>query len=370
MQSATPTHPAKPTPIRFHWSLSAVGDPMRAARARSDVSGLPDFAAHVEFCQRAAEYGIDALLVAIGAHRPDPFTWSAALGRATERVRFLCAIRSGLSSPTYFVQQVNTVAALTGGRICINVVAGHSPHEHRYYGDFLDHDERYARTDEFWQICHGLWRGDGPVDFDGTYYRVEGARVNTPFAADGRSRPEIYLGGSSRQAEELAVKHADCLLQLAKAPEVMAPTVRSVTARGTEVGIQVSIISRPTHEEAVRAARDLVAGLGERPRQVQREFRGRSDSVVFTSTHALADGGREWVTPYLWAGAVPYLGPASLALVGSPEEIAEAIWSYRQIGVTQFLLIGWPDLPTMTFFAEHIAPLVRAREAAAAGSPM
>ncbi|MFD1052654.1 LLM class flavin-dependent oxidoreductase, partial [Kibdelosporangium lantanae] len=167
--------------------------------------------AHVEFARHAPACGIESLLVAFGFSRPDPLTWSAAVGTLAPSVKFLVAVRSGIVSPTYFVQQVNTVSALTGGRVCVNVVAGRAPDEQRFYGDFLSHDERYARTDEFWTVCHALWRSEGPVTFAGRYYQVENAVLRTPF---GPGRPEIYLGGSSDQAVGLAVKHADCMFTL------------------------------------------------------------------------------------------------------------------------------------------------------------
>jgi alkanesulfonate monooxygenase len=327
------------------------------------LSGVPDLAAHAEFCRRAEASGIESLLVAFGFHRPDPIALAAALGMMTERIKFLVAVRSGVTAPTYFVQQVNTVAALTGGRITVNIVVGHSPHEHRYYGDFLPHDERYRRTDEFWSICHALWRRDGPVTFKGTYYQVEEARLNTPFVAGERPAPEIYLGGSSELAEDLAVRHASCLLRPPEAPERLAPRVRALAGRGVEVGLLVSLIARPTREEALAAARTLVASSGEAAREVHRDFRGRSDSVAFTSTYALAEESRsDWLTPTLWTGAVPYLGAPAIALVGSAEEVAGAILDYRRIGVRQFLFMGWPDVEEMTFFGREVLPRVREGE--------
>jgi alkanesulfonate monooxygenase len=104
---------------------------------------------------------MDSLLTAFGFHRPDPIVLATALATLTERITFMVAVRSGVCSPTSLVQQVNTVSALTGGRICVNIVAGHTPAEQRAYGDFLSHDERYERTDEFLTICHSLWSGKG-----------------------------------------------------------------------------------------------------------------------------------------------------------------------------------------------------------------
>jgi alkanesulfonate monooxygenase len=282
----------------------------------------------------------------------------------------MVAVRSGVCSPTSLVQQINTISALTRGRVCVNLVAGHTPEEQRYYGDFLSHDERYERTDEFLTICRRFWSGEGPVTFSGRHYAIENGRLNTPFVSDCRSSPEIFLGGNSPQAEALAVRHADCLWRLADTPERLRPGVRPIVEAGTEVGLLVSIIARPTRREAVDAARALVDSLGSQPQQAQREFQHRSDSVAFRGTFeraAHAESG--WLGPCLWGGAVPYLGAPALALVGSADEVAASILEYERIGITQFLFMGWPDVEEMTFFSEAILPLVRAGETGAWRTP-
>jgi alkanesulfonate monooxygenase len=348
--------------LRFMWSLSSVGDKLRRSRSMAALSGLPNLDEHVAFCRRAEACGIDSVLMAFGFTRPDPVTYSATLGAQTEKISFLVAVRSGIFSPTYFVQQINTLSSVTGGRVCVNIVAGRAPDELRYYGDFLPHDERYERTDEFWRICHALWRGDGPVDFTGRHYRVEDARINTPFVAKDRTRPEIFLGGSSDQARALAIRHADCLLTLPDAPANMAQRIRPVLDSGTEVGLLVTLICKPTRAEAVEAAHALTASAGEKARATHTVLRGRSDSVGYTSTYDLAANGSDWPTPYLWTGAVPYLGPPGIALVGSPDDIVDALAEYQKIGVTRFLFMGHPDFEQMTYFGEEVLPRVRERE--------
>jgi alkanesulfonate monooxygenase len=349
--------------LRFHWSMSSAAEPLRGALPRAMQSGLPNQRALAEFCRQAERCDIESVLTAVGFHRPDPIVLATALGPETERIKFMVAVRSGLHSPTAYVQQVNSVAAVTGGRICLNVVAGHTPEEQRGYGDFLDHDARYARTDEFLTICRALWESREPVTFEGAYYRVEKARLNLPFLAPDRESPEIFLGGNSPQAAELAVKHASCLLRLPDATERMRPAVEAVKSRGTEVGLLLSLIIRDSRAEAVAAAEAMLERLGDRPRQTHRAFRQRSDSVAFTSMLGLAESGESpWLSPTLWTGAVPYLGAPSVALVGSPDEVASALMEYREIGITQFLFMGWPDIEEMERFHREVVPLVRRRE--------
>jgi alkanesulfonate monooxygenase len=352
-------------PLRFHWSMSSAGDKLRRARARNALSGVPDLEALVRFCRHAEECEFESLLTAFSFARPDPLTLASALGMHTTRIKFMVAVRSGTISPTLFVQQVNTVSALTGGRICVNVVAGHTPDELHYYGDFLTHDERYARTDEFLAVCNAFWRRDGDVHFDGAHYRVEGGKLNVPFLAPDRSYPELFIGGNSALAADLAIRHGDCLWRMPEPVEAMGPLTERVLQAGKEVGILTSIIARPTNEDAAEAARALVAEIGAEARATHQQIERNLDSVAFRAMYAMARDDSEWPAPYLWTGAVPYLGAPSIALVGSFDEMAETLLAYKGVGISQFLFLGWPDLEEMTLFHQEVLPRVRALEAEA-----
>lgn len=353
------------TAIRFHWSIpgSGVKDALRGAVDRDHVNPITDLDGQLELCQRADEGGIDSLLLPTGYQRADPIALATYFGIATERVRYMVAVRPGTISPTLLVTQVNTVAAVIGGRISINVVAGHNSEEMRYYGDFLSHDDRFRRSDEFWTICHALWRAEGPVDFTGKILRVEGARVNTPFTGESRGRPELYFGGSSELAAGMAVKHGDCLLRLGDTPARIAPGLTGVLGAGKEAGLLFSMLVRPTREEAIEAGHALIEQAGESGKAVQDKFRKQSaESVGFASTYSLGYDQAEWPEPFLWTGLIPFMGPLALALVGSPDDIADALLAYRRIGVTQFLFHGRPDLETLPYFCQEVLPRVRARE--------
>ena len=349
-------------PLRFHWSLSQAGNTLRRAERREEMAGLPDPAAQLALCRCAEENGIESMLMALGFTRPDPLLLAVALGRRTAKVGFMVACRPGLLSPTMLVQQVNTASHLIGGRISLNLVVGHTPHELGYYGSFLGHDERYAQADEMLTVCRALWRGE-EVDFSGSHYRIEKGRVGTGFAGPPGAAPEIFLGGSSPQAAQLAARHADCLWRFADTPEALAPAIAPVLAAGTEVGLLVALLVRPTRGEAEAAARALIAGFGAEVRENHRRLAGQTDSVGFSATYRMAAGeGGEWRSRCLWTGAVPCLGPPSIALVGTPEEVAEALLEYRSIGVSQFLFLGWPDHEEMARFGREVLPRVRAAE--------
>jgi alkanesulfonate monooxygenase len=353
--------------LRFHWRLPQGGERLNSSRAHQSSlaeSGLPDLDVQVPFAKAAEQCGIDSLLIDFAWSKPDPIMLAAALGMATSKVGFIIAHRSGLVGPVAFVQQLNTLSQLIDGRFSLNIVAGHSPDEQRGFGDRLPHDQRYERTEEYLHICHAFWRDRRDVSFTGTYYEIEHGRLSTPFTAAGRTFPELFIAGNSTAAQRLCMSQGTCWMRPPNVPDKVAADVGPVLACGKEIGLRLSIVSRPTRREAIDAAHAVAdsAGTAFDDKGVERQFINRSDSLWMKEVHEMAR--EEWLSPVLWTGAVRSHGAASLALVGSPDEIASAIVDYARVGVSQFILSGWPKLDEMRFFGSHILPLVRERERA------
>src|ERR1044072_6983423 len=194
--------------LRFNWMLPKGGEvAMKTAReaaryrilstSSTSPAPRPDMEGWSEFARHAEAAGIDSVLISFSRYEPDPFMVACALGQAVDKLKFIIAYRSGLMQPTTFVQQMNTVSALVQGRVSFNIVAGSSSEEQRGYGDYLSHDERYARAEEFLAVCNAFWRANGDVDYEGKYYRVEQAKLATPFVAPDRTAPEIFVSGHS-----------------------------------------------------------------------------------------------------------------------------------------------------------------------------
>ena len=352
-------------PIIINWRLIQGGESdYVASRLQYDQDrvALPELDAQVEFCKEAEKYGIDGLLVDINYAKPDPILLSVALAHYCKKINFIVAIRSGLISPTLFTQQVNTFSVLSKGRISLNVVAGHSPKEQKYYGDFLPHDERYARTDEFMEICNGLWRKEEPVNFSGKYFNIINGTINTPFQSEKSNRPYIFIGGGSPPAKALALKEGDCWMQLASSPAHTLNSIRDLKNENIDLGLRLSVIARPTNEEAKKAAFDLVNNhtKNKADQLVEKKFVNQSDSQSIKKSHDAA--ASEWLSETLWAGAIPHFGATSIALVGSYEEVANAFMDYKKNGISQFILSGWPKIEEMRHFGKFVLPLIRLKE--------
>ena len=350
-------------PLRFHWRLIQGGDlgGTVAPERLSSAVALPEIAAQMAFCREAEQSGIDSVLVDISSGKPDSMVLGMALAASTERLKFMVAHRPGLMSPTLFAQQVNTFSTLAPGRITLNMVAGYSPAEQLTYGDSVAHDARYERMKEYLTICGRFWFAEEPVNFSGQHYRIEDGRLKTPFVAPDRRAPEIYVGGASANAREAASALADCWLRFADTPENVGREAAAMRLSGTEVGLRLSCVIRPTRREAIDAARRLLDSPAiERRRRSEASFVKASDAESMRRTFDL--GEKEWLTPHLWAGAVQALGATSIALVGTPDEVVDEIYRFKEAGISQFILHGWPKWEEMRIFCRDVLTLVRERE--------
>jgi len=352
--------------LKFHWMLPKGGEvsrdgqqsPREAARYRiesmqsTSPAVRPDLTGWTHFARHAEAAGIDSTLISFSRYEPDPFLVACALGQAVQKLKFIIAYRSGLMQPTTFVQQMNTVSALVKGRVSFNIVAGSSSEEQRGYGDYLSHDERYARAEEFLAVCNAFWRANGEVNFDGKYYRVEQAKLATPFVAPDKRAPEIFVSGHSEQSEHLASSQGSIWLRVAESPSKLEPIVARTRARGTGVCLRCCLLCRPTREEAIEAAQTLLPVDA-----MESTTTMKDDSQMYREGNELKRDAF-WPEPWLWTGLVPHYGPVWTTMIGTPDELASAFLEYKRIGVTEFIISGWPEVDTVDVFGREILPRI------------
>ena len=343
--------------IRFHWRLIQSEDDKiisNASQNEHGTAGVPPFEKQVSFCQKAEELGIESVLVDLNYGKPDPILLSSALVQKTSKLGFIIAVRSGIISPTYFVQQINTLSTFSKGRLALNIVAGHSPAEQQFYGDHLSHEDRYKRSFDFLEICKQLWEKNDSVNFKGNYLSVDGAKLNIAYDAADAKAPFIFVSGSSTLAKDLAAKYGDSWMQLGT--ELNKIKDGSV---GTEqsLGLRMSVIVRETKKEAQTAAQQLLQSISNR---TETSFAKSTDSVSISSAYEV--GELEWLEECVWSGGIKYLGPTSIALVGSYHAVAEKIMELKGYGVNDLILSGWPKEEEMIRFAENVMPIVREKE--------
>ncbi|MBQ0910842.1 LLM class flavin-dependent oxidoreductase [Streptomyces sp. RM99] len=357
--------------LTFHWFLPTNGDSRHVVGgghgtpATESGRDRPPTVGYLSQIARAAEdLGFVGVLTPTGAWCEDAWLTTAMVAQHTERLKFLVAFRPGFVSPTLAAQMASTFQRHTGGRLLLNVVTGGESPEQRAYGDFLDKDARYRRTGEFLEVVRGLWAGE-TVDLRGEHLRVEEARlVRLPDPV-----PEVYFGGSSPIAVEVAARHVDVYLTWGEPPAQVAEKIARTRAsaeregRTLRFGVRLHVITRDTAEAAWAQAHRLLDGFDPRTVASVQAGLARSESEGQRRMLALHGGSRDGleIHPNLWAGIGLVRGGAGTALVGSHDEVAERIEEYASVGIEEFVLSGYPHLEEAYWFGEGVLPRLRAR---------
>jgi len=352
-------------PVTLHWFLPTTvdsrtvvpfGERGHARRPTLDYLG--------QVAQAADRLGYTGVLTPTGTWCEDAWLVTAALIRETERLKFLVAFRPGALSPTLAAQKASTFQRISGGRLLLNIVTGGEPSEQRRFGDWLDHDERYDRTDEFLSVLRGAW-GDAPYDFQGRYYHVEGATTTKPLDPT----PPLYFGGASEAAERVAAKHVDVYLTWGEPPAMVAERLarmRELAAehgRTLRFGIRLHVITRDRARDAWGETERFLEQLDDDVVSVAQASFAKSESVGQQRMVSLHGGSKDSlvVSPNLWAGYGLVRGGAGTTLVGSHEEVADRIQEYHELGFDEFVLSGHPHLEEAYWFGEGVMPILRRR---------
>lgn len=356
--------------LDIFWFLPTSGDTRYLGRSDS---GRPATNKYMQQIAVAAEsLGYDGVLIPTGSSCLDPWITAASLVPVTHRLKLLVALRTSLGNPTASARQAATLDQASNGRLLLNVVPGGDATELAADGIFLDHDQRYEAAGEFLTVWRRLLSGE-VVDFTGKHVRVEGAQ--NFFKPIQQPHPPLYFGGSSPAAHELAAQQVDAYLTWGEPPAAVAAKIADVRERAKKYGrtlhfgVRLHVIVRETNEQAWAAAEELISHLDDDVIADAQNNYAKMDSEGQRRMAALHDGRRDnlEIAPNLWAGVGLVRGGAGTALVGNPQQVAERIKEYADLGIESFIFSGYPHLEEAYRFAELVFPLLPEPYASLAG---
>jgi len=335
-----------------------------------DATGpIFDKAYITRFAQVHEEAGFDRILVGYWSDQPDGFLVTALAGLATSKINFLLAHRPGFVAPTVAARKLATLEHLLDGRLAVHVISGGNDGEQRKDGDHLDHDQRYARTDEFLDVVRKVWTEEQPFDHQGAHYQAQ----NAFSAIKPLQKPHlpVYFGGSSEAALQVAGKHADVFALWGESLEQTRETIAAVRAEAARHGreIEFSVSFRPiiadTEEAAWAKAETILGSARQRIERAGPVIANKPQSVgAQRLLDTVAKGDR--VDERLWTGIAGLVGGGhnSTALVGTPEQVADALLAYYDLGVKTFLIRGFDPVVDAEDYGRELLPLTRAKVAA------
>lgn len=327
-------------PMRTDWSFEYNRELAQVAEA----AGFDYALAQARFF---ASYGADKQLEAV--------TLSTALAAVTKRLSLIAAVHPGLWHPGVVAKMIATADHISGGRVNLNVVSGWFKGEFTGYGEpWLEHDERYRRSEEFIRVLKGMWTEE-TFTFKGDFYRINGAPLEPKPVQ--RPHPEVFQGGNSTAAREMAARVSDWYFMNGNSLDGIAEQIREVSGhaarhgRSVKFAVNAFVICRETEDEALAELRaiiqnadtEAVKGFGDAVRQAGRSTR---------------DGKGMWAESS-FEDLVQYNDGFKTGLIGTPLTIARRIQELEALGVDLVLCGFLHYIEEIRAFGEKVVPSVR-----------
>lgn len=351
-------------PIRFAYWVPNVSGGLVISNIEQRTSW--DLAYNQKLAQIAENSGFDYALSQIrftagyGAEfQHEPVAFSQALLAATKRLKLIAALLPGPWDPAVAAKQIATIDQLYGGRVAVNVVSGWFRGEFAAIGQpWLEHDERYRRSEEFIRALKGIWTEES-FTFRGDFYRFTNYSLKPKPLS--KPHPEIFQGGSSRAARDMAARVSDWYFTNGNTPEGHRHQIEDIRAKAAanghhvKIGVNAFVIARETEDEARAVLQEIIDKAN--PDAVH-----GFESEVKNAGEASPEGEGNWAKS-TFEDLVQYNDGFKTNLIGTPEQIAERIVHLKSIGVDLILTAFLHFQEEVEYFGRRVLPLVRELEA-------
>jgi alkanesulfonate monooxygenase len=319
--------------------------------------------------------GFDRVLLAFHSTSPECLLVAQHITSVTRKLHVMIAHRPGFTAPTLAARQLATLDHISGGRVGVHIITGGDDAELAQDGDHLTKDERYARTDEYIEILRKEWTSAEPFDFAGKYYHIDRG-----FSSIKSIQPDgipLYFGGASDAAVRVAGRHADIYALWGETHaqvRELTERVRDAAAphqRSPRFSLSLRPILADTEDAAwanadriLGTAKALVeagkAGVANNQRLGASARKAPPNEGSRRLLAAAAQGAR--LDKRLWTGIAELTGAQgnSTSLVGTPDQVAEAMLDYYDLGITTFLIRGFDPIEDAFHYGRDLLPRVRA----------
>ena len=359
----------------FLWYLPNTVEPGHRGDTGTTDDGYGTLDYQVDLARLVEDHGWAGALLGTSWGRPDTFTVAASIAARTTTFNPLIAIRPGYWRPAHFASAAATLDQLSGGRVRVNIVSGQD-NLHQYGDVEGDQAERYARTKEFMRLVRRLWTEEN-VTFKGEHFSVADSTVSPrPVVSAGgtnpRIHPRLYFGGASEPSEKVSATEADVQLFWGEPLDGVAERIARLKGLEQslerdlpplEFGLRITTLVRDTTEEAWHDAEEKVAKMAEESANGTQRQRFQRTGFKATGQQRLldlADRGDVLDTClYTAPGRYGGGGAATTWLVGSAEDVAQALRKYQELGVTHFVLSDTPYRTEIGRVGDTVLPLLR-----------
>lgn len=352
--------------LTFGWFLPTSGDSTCLADPKARIAPSPQL--FDEVVQAVDDGGFKYILMPVNAVCWEATVIASYYVAKTKNVAPLIALRSGYCNPTLSAKMFATLDQISGGRLCINLIAGINDDDTKADGLPDTKEVRYEKMDEEVTIMKRLWSSKTPIGFEGKHYQVNQVIDPKPLQ---QPHPPFFLGGGSRQAAEISAKHSTVHLFWGDRPDAIATKIDEMRklaaaygrADALQFGMRLQIVCGETEAAAWDNAHRLIAGATRFNLANMRTGVSAAEGIRRTSEanrrvwQLLEESGDDMkIHPHLWTGISMVRAGAGIAVVGTPDQIAATLDEFVDAGCTSFCLSGYPHAEAARTFATAVLP--------------
>src|ERR1700694_6206466 len=114
-------------PLEFGWYLPTHGDTTAYGVMEAQVAGSAELCDRV--VQAAEAAGFEYLLIPVGSTCWAAWITGAFMAGRSSKIKPLIAARPGYINPVLLAKMISTFDQMSGGRLCINLIAGQNESE-------------------------------------------------------------------------------------------------------------------------------------------------------------------------------------------------------------------------------------------------
>jgi FMN-dependent oxidoreductase (nitrilotriacetate monooxygenase family) len=334
----------------------------------------------------------------------DPSVLVSALATVTEHIGLAFTSSIIQAPPFEFARRISTLDHLTKGRVGWNIVTNFQDNAHRNFGieGLIEHDERYRRGEEYVEVTYKLWEGsweddallrdtDGffadpqrihKINHRGEFFSVEGPHLPSP---SPQRTPVLYQAGASAAGRAFAARHAEGVFTMAASRPAARALITDLRRQAAAAGRRpddikvlqgLTFVVGSTEEEAWRrdaefdeylsidgmlahmsGAMGLDLGFSDHDEPLS-ELAERVPgvrSIVEGVIESAPEGTRATV------GDLARVNARSTRVTGTPEQIADEIEQWRDVGVDGFNVMYVVTPGTFEDFIDHVMPVLADR---------
>jgi len=347
--------------LEFGWFLPTWGD--TTAYGLDEAFVPPSLELFDRVVANAEAAGFEYMLVPVQTACWEAWVSSAMMVARSKSIRMLVAARPSYINPVLLAKMITTFDQLSGGRIAVNLIAGQSEAENAQEGVKWGKEERYQIMDEEVTLLKLLWT-QSAVTYEGKFHHLKGAQVRPrPLQ---KPYPKFYLGGGSKQAWEISAKHSDVHLfwgdtyerVRANMAEIRGLAAKHGRDREIGFGMRLQIVCRQSEREAWDFADNLVGHASDAQKAFVKQHFATSEAN--RRVRELAAQG-EVIERNLWTGITAVRPGAGIAVVGTPEQCADTLQDYIDLGCHSFCLSGYLHDEEAERFGKWVMPILRER---------